>query len=288
MVRFGPGPRVIQPTSATSYGVLEQEGGGDTLALHAECIRLAGHTVVPGGFTAEQLADLRARLDAVLARQAEEFGGEARLAAIGDALTARCPLAYDDAFLRLATHDTVLALCRRLIGDYVVLLQQNGVINPPGEGHTQTAYHRDLPYQHFVSSRPLAVSALFCLDPFRASTGATLVLPGSHRVESFPSADATAKLEVAVEAPAGSFIVFDAMLFHRAGRNVSGGPRRAVNHVYGLPILAQQVSIAPLVADACAADPALARLLGQDAAPAASVLAWRERRLQRTAPSGRG
>ena len=92
--------------------------------------------------------------------------------------------------------------------------------------------------------RPLAISALLCIDPFRPSTGATTVLPGSHRVERFPSEAVTRKLEVAVEAPAGSFIVFDAMLFHRAGHNVSGAPRRAVNHVYGLPILAQQVSIA--------------------------------------------
>jgi ectoine hydroxylase-related dioxygenase (phytanoyl-CoA dioxygenase family) len=279
---------VNHPTSAPAYGVLEQEGSGDTLAAHAECVRLAGHTVVPGGFTAEQLADLRARLDAVLARQAEEFGGTARLAAIGDALTARCPLAYDEAFLRLAAHDTVLALCRRLLGDYIVLLQQNGVVNPSGETHTQTSYHRDLPYQHFVSSRPLAISALFCLDPFRVDTGATLVLPGSHRVESFPSAAVMRQLEVPVAAPAGSFIVFDAMLFHRAGHNVSGAPRRAVNHVYGVPVLAQQVAIAPLVPEACAADPALARLLGQDVSPAASVAAWRERRLQRAArPSGR-
>ena len=264
-----------------SYGVLEQEGSGDPLAIHIESIRLAGYTVVPGGFTSDRLAELGSRLDAVLARQAAEFGGPERLALIGDALTARCPLAYDETFLQLAAHETILTLCRRLLGDYVVLLQQNGVINPSRAEHTQNAYHRDLPYQHFVSSRPLAIGALLCIDAFRPSTGATMVLPGSHRVERFPSEAVTNKLEVAVEAPAGSFIVFDAMLFHRAGHNVSGVPRRAVNHVYGLPILAQQVSIAALVPEACAMDPAMAKLLGVDAAPAASVAAWRERRLER-------
>src|SRR4051812_34453048 len=153
-----------------SYGVVEQEAGGDILAAHVESIRLAGYTVVPSGMAAADVADLGARVDAVLERQADEFGGLDRLGLIGDALTARCPLAYDRAFLALAAHDTVLALCRRLLGDYVLLLQQNGVINPSRQAHTQTAYHRDLPYQHFVSSRPLAISALFCIDPFRPAT----------------------------------------------------------------------------------------------------------------------
>ena len=93
-------------------------------------------------------------------------------------LTARCPLVYDEAFLALAAQAGVLALCRELLGDYVILMQQNGVINPSGQRHTQLAYHRDLPYQHFVSSRPLAISALFCIDPFTAETGATTVIPG--------------------------------------------------------------------------------------------------------------
>jgi ectoine hydroxylase-related dioxygenase (phytanoyl-CoA dioxygenase family) len=266
-----------------SYGVVEQEAAGDALARHVESIRLAGYTVVPGAVAAADVTELGARLDAVLARQADEFGGIDRLAAIGDGLTARCPLAYDEAFLRLATDATVLALCRRLLGDYVVLLQQNGVINPSREQHTQASYHRDLPYQHFVSSRPLAISALFCIDPFRGATGATLLLPGSHKMEAFPSEPVRAQFETAIEAPAGSFIVFDAMVFHRAGANVSGSPRRAVNHVYGVPILAQQITMAPLVAEACAADPALARLLGAEAAPASSVAEWRERRLTRLA-----
>ena len=273
---------MTHPSDVRSYGVLEQEGGEDALGPHIESIRLAGYTVLPGGFSSDQIVAFGSGLDAVLARQAAEFGGPERLALIGEALTARCPLAYDEMFLRLAAHETVLALCRRLLGDYVVLLQQNGIVNPSRAEHTQTAYHRDLPYQHFVSSRPLAISALLCIDAFHPSTGATTVLPGSHRVERFPSEAVTRKLEVAVEAPGGSFIVFDAMLFHRAGHNVSGVPRRAVNHVYGLPILAQQVSMAALVPEACAMDPAMARLLGLDAAPATSVIAWRERRLART------
>jgi hypothetical protein len=264
-----------------SYGVNEQEVAADDLSAHAERIRLAGYSVLAGVFTARDTADLAARLDEVLRRQTEEFGSE-RLEQIGDGFTARCPLVDDSAFLNVAAHPRLLAVVRLLLGDYVVLMQQNGVINPPQEEHTQGAYHRDLPYQHFVSSRPLAVSALFCIDPFRTDTGATIVIPGSHRAERFPSADVAASLEVSVSAEPGSFVVFDAMLFHRAGDNRSGRVRRAVNNVFSVPIIAQQISLPSALNGRYSDDPEMARLLGYDSTPAASVVDWRTRRLRRS------
>jgi ectoine hydroxylase-related dioxygenase (phytanoyl-CoA dioxygenase family) len=264
------------------YGITERGHASSEVARIAERIRLAGYAVLPSGLAAEEISSLGPRLEQVMARQVEEFGGAERIAAIGDALTARCPLVYDEAFLALAAHAGVLALCGELLGDYVILMQQNGVINPSGQGHTQLAYHRDLPYQHFVSSRPLAVSALFCIDPFTVETGATTVIPGSHRMEQFPSDSVAAELDTPVSADPGSFIVFDSMVFHRAGANRSGRPRRAVNQVYSVPIIAQQISLPEALQGRYAGDPSLARLLGYDVAPSRSVAAWRERRLART------
>jgi ectoine hydroxylase-related dioxygenase (phytanoyl-CoA dioxygenase family) len=126
------------------------------------------------------------------------------------------------------------------------------------------------------------MGALFCIDPFRVETGATTVLPASHRMEAFPSEDVVAQLETPVTAEPGSFIVFDAMLFHRAGANRSDRPRRAVNHVFSVPIIAQQISLPDALDGRHSEDRALARLLGYDVAPARSVLAWRERRLARS------
>ena len=268
--------------SAPGYGIVEQ-AAADTVARQlADRIRLVGYAVLPGEFASADIADFSRRLDQVMARQVEEFGGPERMAAIGDTLTARCPLVYDDAFLALARHAPLLALARELLGSYIVLMQQNGVINPPKQGHTQLSYHRDLPYQHFVSSRPLAVSALFCIDPFRVETGATTVIPASHRMEAFPSPEVAAQLDTPVTAEPGSFIVFDSMLFHRAGANVSDRPRRAVNQVFSVPIIAQQVSLPDALDGRHAGDPELARLLGYEVAPPRSVLAWRERRMART------
>jgi ectoine hydroxylase-related dioxygenase (phytanoyl-CoA dioxygenase family) len=277
--------RVSDTQVPDGYGIVERGAASSEGARIAERIRLVGYAVLPGGFSSQEVADFGTRLEQVMARQVDEFGGAERLAAIGDTLTARCPLVYDETFLSLAAHSGVLALCRELLGDYVIVNQQNGVINPSGQRHTQFAYHRDLPYQHFVSSRPLAMSALFCIDPFTAETGATTVIPGSHRMEQFPSDAVAAELATAVSADPGSFIVFDSMVFHRAGENRSGRPRRAVNQVFSAPIIAQQISLPEALGGQYAGDPALARLLGYGVGPARSVTAWRERRLARISAS---
>jgi hypothetical protein len=268
-----------RPTSA--YGIVERTEAVTAAARCVERIRMIGYAVLPTGMPSGDVADLGSRLDRVMARQVEEFGGPERVSMIGDTLTARCPLLYDDAFLDLAVRADVLAVARALLGEFVVLMQQNGVLNGPDSQHPQTSYHRDLPYQHFVSSRPLAMSALFCIDPFTVEAGATTVLPASHRMEAFPSDESATELEVSVVAEPGSFIVFDSMLFHRAGVNRTARPRRAVNHVYTVPVIAQQISLPDALGGRYADDRELAPLLGYRTAPAASVVAWRERRLAR-------
>ena len=84
-----------------------------------------------------------------------------------------------------------------------------------------------------------------------------------------------------VVAERGSFIVFDSMLFHRAGVNRTDRVRRAVNQVYTIPLIAQQISLPAALGGRYNSDSQLARLLGYESAPAESVVAWRERRERR-------
>ena len=124
-----------------------------------------------------------------------------------------------------------------------ILNQQNGSINPPQESYNQGAWHRDLPYQHFVSTKPLAINALFCIDDFTFQNGATFVLPASHKSEAFPSEKYIRKNAIQVEAKAGSFIVLDSMEFHTGGFNKTNLERRGVNHLYTIPYFKQQINI---------------------------------------------
>jgi ectoine hydroxylase-related dioxygenase (phytanoyl-CoA dioxygenase family) len=266
-----------------SYGVREATLVKTDAERHAEEIRLFGYTVVRNLIAPDLLETTRARLDHLYTVQAEAAGGEMRLRSINDANMVRCPLVQDSLFLDIACLPSLLAIVRELLGDYITLQQQNGVVNPPSDEHHQGAWHRDLPYQHFVSSRPIAVSALVCIDPFNEYTGGTHVLPASHKVEAFPSDDYILSHQVGVEAEAGDALVFDTMLYHRGGHNRSPRPRRGLNNVYALPFVKQQISLPRALNGRLSDDPFLRKFLGYESEPGDNAFEWRERRLARLA-----
>lgn len=268
-----------------SYGITEQQTGGSAQDLQLEELTIRGYTVVPDVLSSAQLDAARERLDSVYKSQANEFG-EDRLKSIKEKDMARCPLAYDEFFLTdIATNEKILSLVKRRIGDYVILHLQNGIINRPNQPHHQSSWHRDLPYQNFVISKPLAVGALFCLDPFTPETGCTEVLPFTHREDKMPSLQYVEANKVPAVAEPGSVIVFDAMLFHRAGYNSSKIIRRGVNNVYVAPILKQQIDLPRALKGKYSDDPVLARFLGYESEVAESPMEWRNGRLKRLSSS---
>ncbi len=258
------------------YGVLEQRQLRDVVDAHIEEIDVLGFTIVDSGLDPVRIEAIRSRLDGLHAEQAA-ISGEGMLKADEDIV--RCPLAVDDLFLTVATLPPVLDICRRVLGENIVLLQQNAVLNRPATQQYQSRWHRDLPYQHFVGSRKLAVNALLCVDDFTRQTGGTVVFPGSHMFAPFPSARLLHRHEVVVEARAGSVIMMDAMLYHRAGVNTSSRTRRGLNHLIGRPLLAQQIDIPRLLDGRHSDDPFLSGYLGYQWNPAVSVNDWRKRRL---------
>lgn len=266
-----------------TFGVKEFTSAGSQLDQAVEDIKLLGYTIVPDVLNVEELQAAREKIDSIYAQQVDEVGGEQELAAINDAHTARCPLAYDDFFLKVATNPRVLAIVERFLGDYFILMLQNGVINTPSVGNEQNAgyWHRDLNYQHFISTRPISISALFCIDPFSEETGGTFVLPASHKAEAFPSEPFVLQHEKVVDAPAGAAIVFDSMLYHRGGYNRSAKPRRAVNHMYCLPLIKQQISLPKILQGKFSDDPFLSKFLGYTSEPDGSVSEFRKARLAR-------
>lgn len=128
-----------------------------------------------------------------------------------------------------------------------------------------------MPYQHYTSSRPLAINAIYCIDPFTVENGATLVVPGSHRQEPFPSDAMVRQLETPAPASAGSFIVLDCMVYHTGSANRTDRPRRAVNHVFTLPMIRQQIDLASVLGEDPALPEAAQRLFGKGAGLPRSV-----------------
>lgn len=262
------------------YGNINQTQADDEATRHAEEIALRGFTIIKGLFSADDLAEWRKKIDLVYDIQEQEFGRDA-LILIQELDTCRAPLIYDFEFIKLATHPTILSVVEKFLGNWFILNLQNAVINRPHQTHHQSSWHRDLPYQNWVISRPLAINALLAIDDFSELTGGTLVVPFTHKTEVLPSDAYIAANRVIAAAPAGSAILFDSMLFHRAGANTSHAVRRAVNHLYTTPILKQQYDFPRALGDRPDMEPAIARLLGYTSQVPIDVLAWRKARTAR-------
>jgi hypothetical protein len=247
--------------AVSSYGVLEQRIVANDTDRAAEEIVYLGFSVIDSGYSADEIGDIGRVFDAVHTKYVELYKKHF-LKEIDEHNGIRLPLAIDERFIDLAMNPRVLDLVQKLIRNKFILNQQNGIINPPGETYNQGLWHRDLPYQHFVSSKPLAINALYCVDDFTIENGATFVLPGSHTREEFPSDSFVESTAKQIPAPAGSFIVLHCMLFHRGGANTTSSPRRAVNHLYTVPFIKQQIEIPSALKNRPIRSSAIAELVG--------------------------
>ncbi|NQE51271.1 phytanoyl-CoA dioxygenase family protein [Herbaspirillum rubrisubalbicans] len=232
---------------ARSYGVRDQIRAETPLERVAEDVRTLGYAVLESGLPASALAHLREQFDAAHHRYVARYGAD-YLRSIDEFNTIRQPMLESSAFVDLAFLPVLHELLGQLIEGSYLLNQQNAIINPAREEYNQGAWHRDLPYQHFVSTTPLAINALFCVDDFTLDNGATYVLPATHKQSEFPSQHFIDRHALQVAAPAGSFIVLDCMTFHRGGWNGSSANRRAVNHVFTIPFFRSQIEMPEEVA----------------------------------------
>lgn len=225
------------------YGVLERTESGSSQDLVVEQVLSLGYAVLDAGYTHEEMTRISQAFDAARVHYVKTHG-EAELQGLDELNTLRALLTWGDSvFMQLALNPVLMNTLKMLIHGKFILNQQNGIINPPKADYNQGAWHRDFPYQHFVSSRPLAINALFCVDDFTLENGATYVLPASHKSGPFASKAFVERNAIQVVAKAGSFILLDCMLFHTGGFNQSSKPRRAVNHVYNIPYFKQQINI---------------------------------------------
>ena len=262
-----------QGVPEAAYGIAHRDAPQDVAEEIAAQVRRLGYAKVGSGLDADALAALSDAFERVRSGYVELWG-EDRLRAANEFHTVRALCTHGEAgFLDLAMRAPLHAVVSRLIDGTYVLTQQNGIINPPGEGYNQGSWHRDLPYQHFTSSTPLAINALFCLDDFTLENGSTFVIPASHKAGPFPSEEYRKSHALQVEAAAGEFILLDCMTFHSGGANRSDRGRRAVNHVFGIPHLQQQIDL-PNAMDPTGLSEAARSLLGFGTRGAASVEAY--------------
>ena len=140
---------------------------------------------------------------------------------------------HREAWEALTEHPLILDAARHVLGRPFARPEVHGRNPLPGYG--QQGLHTD--WMVRSSSEPFVVlTAILMLDAFTADNGATRVVPGSHRIiapiaKSYAQPLAHHPREVIVTGPSGSALIMNGHLWHSGTRNVSRGPRRAVQMV---------------------------------------------------------
>ncbi|EIW90267.1 phytanoyl-CoA dioxygenase [Alishewanella agri BL06] len=227
-----------------SYGILEQKYVETTQDALAEQFLAQGFAVLDVGLSEQQIQAIKNAFDELTEKYIRHYGAE-KLKGCDEYHTVRAPLLVEehDVFLQLALQPQLLDFISGMIKGVFILNQQNAITNPSRQEYNQGLWHRDLPYQHFVTSRPIAINALYCVDDFTPDNGATFVLPFSHLREEMPSAEYVRQHATQVSAKAGQFILINCMTYHAGGYNNTATARRAVNHVFNIPFFKQQIKI---------------------------------------------
>jgi|TARA_B110000046_G_scaffold94279_1_gene102174 ectoine hydroxylase-related dioxygenase (phytanoyl-CoA dioxygenase family) len=245
-----------------------------------EELTLNGYCIVEEFLDRRECDVLISKLEAVYKQQENEFGSE-KLSIINELNVCRMPFLYDDYFLKILSNDWVVKLFEEYVEGKLILHLQNGIINQPKIDHHQASWHRDLPYQDYVVSKPIGLNAFYCLTEFNPNNGSSVLLPMSHKMEVFPSEDYLKKNAIQLNVRKGTLILFDSFVYHKAGVNNSNEIRYGLNHVYVRPFIKQQVNIPACIKDWSLINDSQQDLLGRSSLVADSVKSFRENRIRK-------
>jgi ectoine hydroxylase-related dioxygenase (phytanoyl-CoA dioxygenase family) len=263
-----------------AYGNLPQFELKDELDSYIEEIKIQGFTVVEDVLSLDDLREIKEKALSIYQKLENEYGKE-YLIEINELDMLRAPLVHDPIFLKLINHKKINELLLRIMEQNFSLHLQNAIINRPSTIHHQRSWHRDLPYQNYVTSKPFSISTLACIDDFTKDNGATELIPFSHNLEKMPSVEYCEKHMTTAIAKAGSLIVFNSLLIHRAGQNNSQNLRLGINHMFTAPILKQQISLPEALSGVYSDDQELRKILGYDYQVPCSDREWKEKHYRR-------
>ena len=146
-------------------------------------------------------------------------------------------LEKDPVFEEIIQHPLTLPLIDYYLGPGCLLSAFNGIVkkqDPMGYGST-LGFHADTHLYPFepLPDPPMVFNTNWCLSDYTKDNGALAVVPGSHKLRRHPKPGEGVDQAFAVEAPAGSVIVFHGTLWHGAFPRINPGLRMCVTAYYG-------------------------------------------------------
>lgn len=150
------------------------------------------------------------------------------------------------AFTELAIYPGILARLRQILGPELALplAHHNCVMVKAPRFSSATGWHQDIRYWRF--QRPELVTVMLASTEATESNGCLLFIPGSHRIvlqpdqmdelqflrTDLPRNQALIDQAVPVVMTPGDVAFFHCRIFHAAGRNQGGEPRKSVLFTY--------------------------------------------------------
>jgi len=196
-----------------------------------------GFLVIPDALNGEELARVRAAADRT---EAAWLADPTLPGGRGETLNQiQCPIEYDEALLELLWHPSVFPIVREVVGDDVMMIDNDFFVTPPRTPRTHAHWHHDVgmtgPY-HPRST--MMVKVFFLLTDVNGDSGGTAMIPGSHR---FPETFQFPHVEDPREMPgmmqmtgkAGAAYLFNGRVYHCAVNNDSENPRKVLIYNYG-------------------------------------------------------
>jgi ectoine hydroxylase-related dioxygenase (phytanoyl-CoA dioxygenase family) len=191
--------------------------------------RVAGFVKLPAILPAATVEALKTAIDQDIAQAVQPVvrNREGRIVRLSNILD-RAPI-----FREVATSPLVLDHLEVLLGPNIELVRNrhnHATLRLPEPGGDYL--HRDVPQW----SRGI-VTVLFYLETSTCERGGTQLIPGSHLLPWAPDAPAATQTgllqqAVRVEMPVGGLLAIDSLLWHGAGRNLTGDTRTSMTLGY--------------------------------------------------------
>lgn len=227
-------------------------------------LELYGYTIIEGAKPLSFFDELR---QTILRLGAEDLAAGSRWPLAGpqgESYLVPWLLARGQIFEQAVMAEKPLALVTWLLGESCQISSNHGHVR--GAGDPPQAMHSDAP----MVPDPLPDHAMTCnmmwvTDEFKKESGATLVVPGSHKRRSHPNPGAH-KTTIALEAPKGSVIVFNGNLSHAAGARTIPGERVGMTVYFKRMYVQPQEDLNSVISDEVVArnPPRFAHLIGRD------------------------